>query len=290
VSVVVPNYNYARYLPKRLSSIFMQTHPVREVVVLDDCSTDNSVEVIRMVASQWRRNITIVQNDLNSGSVFKQWRRAAEQSLGEYLWIAEADDYCKPPFLMTVLRLMRHDSSVQFAFSDSAAVDADDNPMWPTYQGYYQTIRRNALSRTEVFEARDFVEQFLSVKNVILNASAVVWRREALLNALNASETHLATFRMAGDWRVYLQALSIAGARVAYCSEPNNVHRRHAASVTHALDADRHLAEIAACHSFATSEFGLGPGIREKQSCYLLEVTSQLAGTTFSTTAGEQLN
>jgi glycosyltransferase involved in cell wall biosynthesis len=39
VSVVVPNYNYARYMPERLGSIFRQTHPVQEVVVLDDCST-----------------------------------------------------------------------------------------------------------------------------------------------------------------------------------------------------------------------------------------------------------
>ena len=42
VSVVVPNYNYARYLPERMESIFSQTFQDYEVILLDDCSTDNS--------------------------------------------------------------------------------------------------------------------------------------------------------------------------------------------------------------------------------------------------------
>ena len=85
---------------------------------------------------------------------------------------------------------------------------------------------------------------FSSVKNLILNVSAVVWRRDALLRALDRCEEDLRTFRMAGDWRLYLEVLAEPGARVAYEATPLNVHRRHAESVTHALRADRHIAEI----------------------------------------------
>ena len=46
VSIIVPNFNYAKYLPQRLDSIFGQTYQDFEVILLDDCSTDNSREII----------------------------------------------------------------------------------------------------------------------------------------------------------------------------------------------------------------------------------------------------
>lgn len=58
----------------------------------------------------------------------------------------------------------------------------------------------------------------------------------------------LERFRMAGDWRLYLQALSKPGARIAYVADVLNVHRRHASSITHKPSADRHVDEIVMCH------------------------------------------
>jgi glycosyltransferase involved in cell wall biosynthesis len=277
ISVAVPNYNYAEHMAKRLSSVFLQTQPVKEILVLDDCSSDNSLEVITTVAAEWDRHITLLPSQKNSGSVFRQWRKAAETASGEFLWIAEADDLSAPTFLAEVIALMRHDSSVQLAFSDSSAIDADGAPISASYKSYYATLAPDALSRSQIFEAHDFARRFLSVKNVILNVSAVVWRRQALLDAMRACETELPNFRMAGDWRLYLQALSKADARVAYCAEPLNTHRRHARSVTHALDAARHLAEIAACQKFAASGFRLDPETTSAQGRYLKEVEKQFS-------------
>ena len=115
------------------------------------------------------------------------------------------------------------------------------------------------------------------MKNLILNVSAVVWRRDALLAALEACQEELRGYRMAGDWRLYLQALAAPGARIAYEATPLNVHRRHAESVTHALKADRHVAEIARCHALARGSL---PGRRRRgapgQQGYLREVAAQL--------------
>ena len=52
VSVVIPNYNYARYLPERLASVAGQTYPIKEIIVLDDASTDDSIEVIERVTEE----------------------------------------------------------------------------------------------------------------------------------------------------------------------------------------------------------------------------------------------
>jgi len=285
ISVAVPNFNYAAHIPNRLSSIFLQTQPVKEILVLDDCSTDNSLEVIPAVAAEWSRYIRLLPNESNSGSVFKQWRKAAETATSEFLWIAEADDICTPKFLAEVIALMRHDPMVKFAFSDSSAIDAEGMPMWSSYKGYYASVAPDALTRTGIFEAEDFAIQYLSVKNVILNVSAVIWRREALLEVMEACEEDLQTYKMAGDWRLYLQALTGTNARVGYCAEPLNVHRRHSASVTHALNADKHVAEIAACHGFAGKVFNLSSEIRDAQATYLQEVNAQLRATLEKTNA-----
>ncbi len=277
VSVAVPNYNYARYMPERLGSIFRQSHPVHEVIVLDDCSSDESLRVIPAIAEDWSRDITLIANVENSGSVFAQWRRAAETATGDWLWIAEADDNSDPEFLTRLMRLVGNDPSVALAFSDSRTIHADGSPQWESYKGYFSTVEPDALRHSEVFEAEAFVTRFLAVKNLLLNASAVIWRREALLRALDAVGAELREYKMAGDWRLYLETLAAPGARIAYEAAPLNVHRRHAGSVTHSLDAKRHLEEIARCQHFALTAVGENSESRRvAQAKYLEEVAVQL--------------
>ncbi|CAH0306313.1 glycoside hydrolase family 99-like domain-containing protein [Roseomonas sp. CECT 9278] len=278
VSVTVPNYNYARYMPERLGSIFGQAYPVLEVIVLDDCSKDDSLEAIERVAAEWHRDVRLLANTVNSGSVFAQWRKAAEEATGEFVWIAEADDVSDPTFISKLVDLLRSDPEIRFAFSDSRAVDSDGKSLGASYKPYYATVEPGALEHTEVFDADDFVRRFLSVKNLILNVSAVVWRRDALLRALDRCGAELKEYRMAGDWRLYLEALAEPGARIAYEAEPLNVHRRHAQSVTHALKADLHVAEIDRIQGMAAQAFGLPPAAVATQRAYLEEVSVQLGG------------
>jgi hypothetical protein len=229
--------------------------------------------------------VRLLPNETNSGSVFAQWRKAAEVSQGEFVWIAEADDLSDPDFLARLLGPLRDDPAVRLAFADSKAIDSDGAPLGPSYKPYYATVELGALTRSEVFEAGDFARRFLGVKNLILNVSAVVWRRDALLRALDACGAELRQYKMAGDWRLYLEALAEPGARIAYEAEALNVHRRHAQSVTHALDADRHVAEIAKCQEFARSAFAFGAEARARQEAYLQEVTAQLKGTAHAAAA-----
>ena len=128
-----------------------------------------------------------------------------------------------------------------------------------------------------MFDGRDFVTRYLSVKNTILNVSSVLWRREALLRALEACRDDLKELRMAGDWRIYLEAWHAPGARIAYVADPLNVHRRHAASVTHSLKAQKHIEEIENMHRVARARFRLSKRETTSQAAYLEEVTAQLA-------------
>ena len=103
VSVIVPNYNYERYIHERLSSIEKQSYPVYELIYLDDCSTDSSLHIARSFLSHTKLDMTIFENNVNSGSVFKQWAKGIDLSRGDYIWIAEADDLCTSTFLNHVM-------------------------------------------------------------------------------------------------------------------------------------------------------------------------------------------
>ena len=90
VSVVVPNYNYARYIEKRLDSIVRQTYPIYELIVLDDCSSDNSVEVIERKLAKINKQYPeiktrIVKNEKNSGKAMQQWKKGFELATGDYV-------------------------------------------------------------------------------------------------------------------------------------------------------------------------------------------------------------
>ena len=110
---------------------------------------------------------------------------------------------------------------------------------------------------------------------------AVEWERDRDQPQLAPSEAAAEVpfgLKVAGDWRLYLQALAVQGAEVAYCAEPLNTHRRHASSVTHVLNSEKHLDEIAACQAFVRSAFRVGHDCEAAQAAYIREVRQQLQG------------
>ncbi len=276
ISVVVPSYNYSRFLRARLASIFTQTYPVLEIIVLDDGSTDDSIAVVRDTAAQWGRYVQIVSNSTNSGSITRQWQRAAELARGDFLWIAEADDVAEPGFLAALAERIVGIDDTLLAFCDSRCIDADDQPMRISYRDYYaDAAGPGALAQDDVFEAAGFARRFLAERNLILNASAVLWRRAALIEAISRCGDELGTWRLAGDWRVYLEVLHAGVGRVVYSASILNQHRRHDSSVTQRLDRGGHLDEISRIHAVVRRLFGTDPALAARQKRYLQSLGQQ---------------
>lgn len=191
VSVIVPNYNHARYLEKRLSSVFNQTYKHFEVIILDDCSTDNSLQVI----DQYRDDPhlqTVVVNERNSGSPFLQWEKGLGLSGGELIWIAESDDYNETSFLEELVAAFVKDERLVVAFSSYVFFNDD---------GYEKRRRvRSNLS----FDGIRFIRGWLSMQNAIKNASGVVFKKQAYDRI---SKEYL-SFRGAGDYQFWVEILS----------------------------------------------------------------------------------
>lgn len=270
VSVIVPNYNYSRYLRERLGSIFGQTASIFEIIVLDDASTDESISVLEEIRREFKRDFKVVANAVNSGNVFSQWLRGVEMARGDLVWIAEADDIAHPDFLSKLVASFS-DSKTLFAFSDSKAIDAEGVEIGLIYKDYYSKLFPGALSSNLKDDASSFARRFLSQRNLILNVSGVVWRRDCLLEAINASKDTLKKLRLAGDWLLYLTVCKNEGS-VVYSADQLNYHRRHASGVTSGMELKKQVSEIRVVQQYFEELFGSDIEIQQSQSDYIQEL------------------
>jgi glycosyltransferase involved in cell wall biosynthesis len=231
VSVIVPNYNHARFLRQRLDSILAQTVSDFELILLDDGSTDESREILREYAAtaarkqaQRRVDIRVEFNETNSGSTFKQWNKGVRLARGKYVWIAESDDYADPRLLELLAAILDSNPDVTFAYCRSRRVDDQGRPRefvdqrMPSPEGY-------RWSENFLADGRDMCEKLFCRTNPVPNASAVVFRRDVYERVGAADET----LRLSGDWKLWA-GMALQG-RVAYAAEPLNYLRSHPASV-----------------------------------------------------------
>jgi len=277
VSVVVPNYNYHQYIRARLNSIFEQSYPIYEIIVLDDCSSDGSLDEIRTTIADSRRGVTVVANTVNSGSVFAQWGSAIDRAAGDLLWIAEADDLAEPIMVEQLADMHAKNENCVFAFSDSLSIDETGVTVYPSYIPYAESISPGVLDKDRVFDAKAFAEKGLGVANLVLNVSSVLWDIETLRTNFAQAKPELAKVKLVGDWMIYLLSCA-GGGKVAFNSRPLNIHRRHSTSVTHALHRGTHLDEIGQMHRLAAKVTGKRT-LSKAQSKYFQSVEAQLNNT-----------
>src|SRR6202007_216262 len=114
VSIVVPNYNHAKYLRQRIESVLEQTYRDFEVILLDDCSTDESRSIISEYAADPR--VRVEFNERNSGSTFKQWNKGVGLAKGKYVWIAESDDYADKMLLERLAAVLDSEARIAIAY------------------------------------------------------------------------------------------------------------------------------------------------------------------------------
>jgi glycosyltransferase involved in cell wall biosynthesis len=222
VSVIVPSYNHARFLRRRMDSVLQQTYQDFELILLDDCSPDNSREILSSYAGDPR--VRMEFNATNSGSTFKQWNKGVGLACGEYVWIAESDDYADPRFLEQLVMVLDSEPMAAYAYCRSWRVSAEDtvNGFGDSYLDDLQTPRWTADYLTDGYEE---CQKYFVHFNVVPNASAVVFRKASYEQVGGADES----YRLGGDWKLWA-SLALTG-KVAYLGEPLNYFRFHDQSV-----------------------------------------------------------
>lgn len=130
VDVVVPCYNYARYLETCVSSILGQTGVEVRVLILDDCSTDDTPETAARLASRDAR-VTVVRNEVNLGLIGAANRGMLGWAEAPYSLLISADDALTPGALARAVAVLERHPEVGFVFGTVVVFDGDPPPPLP---------------------------------------------------------------------------------------------------------------------------------------------------------------
>ena len=134
VSICLPTYNSGEFLTPAIDSILEQTFTDFELIISDDCSTDNTPEVIRSYLEKDRR-IKYLQNSQNLG-LFPNWNCCLESASGEYITVFAQDDLMLPKNLEQKVKILDKYQNVGLVTSSIMVVDSQNNYLnwdWANY-------------------------------------------------------------------------------------------------------------------------------------------------------------
>jgi glycosyltransferase involved in cell wall biosynthesis len=239
VSVIVPNYNHAKYLEERLGSLLNQTVLPDEIIFLDDCSRDDSLAVANRILEAGSVPWRIVPNEVNSGGVFRQWMKGLSLARNTLIWIAESDDSADPRFLERLLPAFER-SDVMIALGRIHCMGTDGTPR-SDLDGYLSEMQNFAWHKSVVVPAYTAFQRDFTLRNVIANASGAVFRKPHLTEAEIA---RIYEYRFAGDWLFY--ALVLRGGSIALQHRAKSLFRIGQTSASRdAFGTEQHRREHA---------------------------------------------
>ena len=267
VSIIVPNFNHAKYLPERLESIYEQTYGNVEVILLDDCSSDGSVAILQGYAERYPGKTICRLNEKNSGGVFNQWKKGLELATGDLVWIAESDDYCSTNLLQELVRGFQN-PAVMLAFARTEFVRGTPAVTAWTSEDYLSDLGLGIWDRPFIRSAHSMVKSGWVVKNIVPNASGALFRHPGKMRLLDDPEW--LKLRMCGDWVFYLSI--IRGGLVAYTPDATNYYRQHALNTSvNAQSEDIYYQEHQIAALYLAKLYRLDRADFEKQERHLYQ-------------------
>lgn len=124
VSIVMPSYNTGRFISETIESVLAQTYSYWELIIVDDCSTDNTDDVVSQYLTDKR--IRYIKNDTNSGAAASR-NRALREAKGKWIAFLDSDDLWEPDKLQKQVSFMR-DNDYHFSYTNYIEIDEDSTP------------------------------------------------------------------------------------------------------------------------------------------------------------------
>lgn len=259
VSVVIPNYNYKRFLYQRLYSILSQKEKINEIIILDDCSTDDSRKEIDKIVDELEKYIDIkkVYNEKNSGSAFKQWEKGFSLAKSEYVWIAEADDYCSDKLLKQLVKPVVKNRDIIISYADTAFIDTVGNYLVKSIVPEIDILNTGHWNRNYVNNGKDEFNHYTYLNCTIANVSSCIIKNNNYSRFFKES----GKFKQCGDWLLYANIMQLGD--VAYSHQTLNYYRIHGSNVSSVTKKQAHMDEMKRVHGYFDEVYGLNKKQKE---------------------------
>ena len=220
VSVIVASYNHASFLDIRMKSLVNQTYQALEIIVIDDCSTDNSVRVLQAYTSY--PQVKLIVREKNGG-----WVAVSNQGInisqGEYVLFANCDDDCDPYLIERLVEKMTQHTRAGLVFCRSLMIDEHGNRLGDDFEVREQAFRNRCKQDCSLssYEMR----RFLMHSCVIPNLSAALIRRDCFEKVgLLSSE-----YKACSDWDLFFRIADHFD--FSYVATPLNYFRQHGRTI-----------------------------------------------------------
>lgn len=253
VSVIIPNYNYARFMYQRIYSILSQKHKIYELIILDDKSKDNSIEVIDEIVEKIKPyiNVKIIYNTENSGSAFKQWKKGFDNASGDYVWIAEADDYCEDNFLNSIISPIKKNKNIVISYCDTAFIDTTGFITLKSIKPEIDIQKSGHWNKSFINRGLDEINNYSFLNCTIANVSSCIIKKQNYDTILSDA----GTYKQAGDWLFYVEVM--AQGDISYINKALNYYRLHGNNVSSVMNHQKHLDEINRLYEYYNVKYNL---------------------------------
>lgn len=227
ISVCIPVLNGENYIRESINSVLRQTEKNFELIVVDNCSTDHTVEI---VASYNDPRINLVKNTSNIGSI-RNFNRCTELSRGEFFMLLPHDDILMPTMLETFSKPLIEDHKVGLAYSSYYIINENGE----------KTHLRMAAPEDKVMNSDEAIKEFILNGNPVQCAMV----RKELFSSLG---TFNPDYFVMCDIDLWCR-IALAGNKVAYFRTPQNCLRVHSDSGQQVLiKPNEHSSRILADH------------------------------------------
>jgi glycosyltransferase involved in cell wall biosynthesis len=214
ISVLIPNYNYVKYVAAAVDSALAQTYPTIEVVVSDNCSTDGAWELLNERYGADPR-VRLHQNKRNIGMA-RNFDVLMDLARGEYVMCLSSDDFLLPPHLARLEEGFRRDPQLDVVYCNAYFAHEDGT--------VYATRALPGQFPVDFVDARDeLVEEFTTVCPVCFPCA--LFKRDVLREPGICGDP--GNGQDARDWELIIR-LALAGKRFGYIAQPSMAIRLHA--------------------------------------------------------------
>ncbi len=220
VSVIVASYNHAEYLVQRMDSLINQTYQNIEIIVIDDCSTDLSFDILGMYEVDPR--VRLVRRQKNGGWVAVS-NQGVELSSGEFIIFANCDDGCDLRMIERLVDCLHVNPSAGIAYCRSQMINEEGQLIGDDFSVREKSFK--AKCNEDVLISKEEMSRFLLHSCVIPNLSAALFRRECYFESGGLNST----YRVCADWDLFFRIA--CSYDVAYLAMPLNKFRQHRTTI-----------------------------------------------------------
>ena len=234
VSIVFTSFNHKEYLKQALDSLINQSYTNYEIIIVDDCSTDGSQEIL--LQYDQLEKVSLKLQTINSGSYVKASNYGASFAKGAYLLFAQCDDFSSPNQLENLVKAFSLSPSIGVVWSKSNMVNKEGIVFEDDFKGREKKFTDQCKS--DVLMDGGEMRRFLSYSCVLPNLSAALIKKELYELVGGLSEK----YQVASDWAFWLYLSEITD--FYYLASPLNNFRQHETTIRSKVKVERQIIEI----------------------------------------------